>query len=150
LPVLLQHLAFPAGPAVFGALLAFNVPYVVLTALFWSWFVRQTPQPTRWLLAAVLLSRCWLWPNPISPMCWCNCRCCFRCSWSIAATGCRVGCCRGRLLQRSLVAVIASRDLALSSWLSGGGRESHLTGLLRLIAPGAIVFFLLGAVLSAL
>ena len=49
LPVSLQHLAFAVAGRGYWPLLAFDVPYVLLTAFFWAWFVRQTAQPGRWL-----------------------------------------------------------------------------------------------------
>jgi hypothetical protein len=152
LPVLLQHLAFQVGGRGFWPLLAFDVPYVVLTALFWSWFVRQTPQPRGWLLAVVLLSPLLLWPNPNFPYVLVQLSLLFSlllvyerrldAALAVAVVGCYSVPSLPFIASAGICAVI------LVEWWRAPNRT--LTGLLRLIAPGAIVFFLLGAVLSAL
>jgi hypothetical protein len=67
LPVLLQHLAFLPFGRGYLPMIALDVPYYMLLAVFWARVVRHTPRPQRWLLAVLAMSPILVWVNPNFP-----------------------------------------------------------------------------------
>ena len=151
LPVSLQHLAFEVGGRGYWPLLAFDVPYVLLTAFFWAWFVRRTPQPGRWLLAAVLLSPLLLWVNPNFPYVLVQLSLLFALllvyegKLSAALCVAVVGCYSVPSLP--FVASATIFGFILVDWWRAPGRTAG--GLLRALAPAAVTAIMLAAVFSA-
>jgi len=151
LPIWLQHLAVSVAGRGYWPLLAFDVPYVLLTAYFWAWFVAQTPQPPRWLLACVLLTPILLWANPNFPYVFVQ----------LSLLFCLLFVYERRLEAALCVAVVGCYCVPSLPFVAAGvvgifivvewwGRaDRNVVSLARALAPGAAVFVLLGALLSA-
>jgi hypothetical protein len=151
LPVWLQHAAFSAWGRGFWPLLAFDVPYVLLSAYFWAWFVSRTPQPRLWLWAAVALSPILLWVNPNFPYVLVQLSLLFSLlliyerRLSAALCVAVVGCYSVPSLPFVAAATICVL-IVLDWWLNP---QRTLAGLVRAFAPAAAVFLLLAIALGA-
>jgi hypothetical protein len=150
LPVLLQHWLF----AVFGRgpwpLIGTHFVYILLSAAGWTLIAQRLPRPTLALVCLILLTPILVWVNPNFPYLLVQLSLLFSLAllleerYSAAVAVSAIGC-----WSVPTVTLLASGLLLIAALFAWGSRSDRSArSLVRMVAPGAIAYLGLGAVLA--
>jgi hypothetical protein len=150
LPILIQRLLFQAFGRGAWPMIGSHLAYIVLMATAWTMIIRQMRDPALWTVVVILLSPIIIWINPNFPYVLVQLSMMFalalalrknlRGALAISAVGCWSVPTITLLFSGALLALL------LLEWRTG--RDRSWRELIRLLAPGALTYLLLGLLIG--